>query len=123
MDNKISPYRDWFSSLFSYVNSNLGNISSDLDFYSQILKQPTTQLSNVDLNNYINGGIYSIGATCSNAPPTLTGGKLLVIENEIINYARQIYIGGYDIKIYTRCRYYSNGWVWSAWYSLSMTNV
>ena len=45
----------------------------------------------------------------------LSDGKLIVLNSANANYTRQIYLAGYDPRIYTRVRYYSNSWQWHSW--------
>ena len=86
-------------------------------FWDEIFNVPTTTLTDVDLNDTRTPGAYLIGSGCTNTP-SLNDGKLLVLNTGNANYTRQFYIGGYNVAIFTRNRYYSNGWIWSSWLPL-----
>lgn len=88
---------------------------------TMLFRTPTTTLSNIDLDTIIDPGVYTVDDTCTNKPPILANGKLIVVYPGHINYPRQIYMSGYDSYIYTRTRWYNSSttsFVWHPWEKL-----
>ena len=84
---------------------------------------PTQELTG-DLNNVLTPGTYLVNNNCTNKPPLLSGGKLVVECGNSSNYIRQTYYGGYNIDIYTRTRYWANnGWMWNSWKEVTNENL
>lgn len=110
--------------LVSVINSNSDKIDGGFGTLSeQIGANVPTQTYNGNLNDLVTPGWYILGSSVTNPPPTLAAGKLHVEKGGETNYVRQTYYCGYDPKIYTRIRYYSNGWVWTAWQEVTNSEM
>lgn len=129
--NKLSPFSGiWNWMVGKLTNAVIANLQTnnktvlgainELNSNSFLLSSPTTTLESVDLDTVIKPGQYIISAndTCTNVPPILSRGVLIVSLPSISDYPRQIYLGGYSDTIYTRIRYYDNSlsnFKWTVW--------
>ena len=104
--------------------ADFDELSGDVNLYAEMIATlPTKTLDNTNLDTVRTNGAYLIGTGCTNTPPLLSTGKLVVMETGNANYTRQFYIGGYGVEMYTRSRYYSNStWQWTSWQKILLQN-
>lgn len=111
LDEKIGPVGN------TSVQNQIDSLNSNINQFTGV---PTNTYSG-DLNSLLTPGWYLLESSATNTPPALSSGKLKVEYGGTNNYVRQTYYGGYNGAIYTRVRYYSNGWLWSNWQEVTTT--